>query len=65
MTATLDLAPATCRKYDSDTLLERFGLATHLVCRWIVDDDGKVVCQWQPALVPHRPVIVRGSTRSD
>lgn len=63
MTATLDLAPATCRKYDSDTLLERFGLATHLVCRWVVDDAGRIVCQWQPALVPHPPVIIRSGKR--
>ena len=65
MTATLDLAPATCRKYDSDTLLERFGLATHLVCRWAVDDEGRLAGQWQLALVPHCPVIVRGGARSD
>jgi len=64
MTATLDFAPATCRKYDSATLLERFGLAPRLVCRWEVDEAGKLVCSWQPALVPHRPVIVRGRARS-
>jgi hypothetical protein len=61
MTATLDLAPATCRKYDSATLLERFGLATRLVCHWMTNEQGKLVCCWKPEIVPHRPIIVRGT----
>jgi hypothetical protein len=35
MTVTLDLAPATCRKYDSDTLLERFGSTWTVTSRFL------------------------------
>lgn len=67
MTALSALAPAhdierprvRYRTMDTETLLARFGLSPHLVCRWTEDEEGRLACAWDEKMVPHRPLVAR------